>query len=150
MTLIARLKVTLKDVEPKVTRQIEVPLKILLDRLHEVMQAVMVWTDSHLCEFGAGDVGRGPPDLNGLHDGPLPANKSTRQDVLEDIGGQTIHYHYDFRVTGIISSASSAPRRCTRLGLSPPPQGHRQLPARRCRWPLGLRRVHRGTSRSRP
>ena len=57
MTLVARLKVTLSDVEPQVLRRFDVPLKIKLNRLHEVIQAAMGWTDSHLYEFRAGGVG---------------------------------------------------------------------------------------------
>jgi hypothetical protein len=96
MTLVARLKITLKDVEPQVMRQIEVPLKIRLDRLHQVIQAAMGWTDNHLYEFQAGGVGWGVPDPDGFYEGPLPASKTTLQDVLEDVGGKTIHYVYDF------------------------------------------------------
>ena len=48
MTLIARLRIILSDVEPMPMRHIEVPLKIRLDRLHEVIQAAMGWTDTHL------------------------------------------------------------------------------------------------------
>ena len=40
-TAIARLKVTLEDVEPEVMRRLDVPLKIRLDRLHLVLQAAM-------------------------------------------------------------------------------------------------------------
>ena len=62
MTVIVRLKVTLKDVEPKVMRRLDVPLKIRLDRLHLVLQAAMGWAKSHLYEFTAGGVGWGVPD----------------------------------------------------------------------------------------
>lgn len=41
MTLVARLKVTLSDVEPQVLRRFDVPLKIKLNRLHDVIQAAM-------------------------------------------------------------------------------------------------------------
>ena len=57
MTLVARLKVTLSDVEPQVLRRFDVPLKIKLNRLHDVIQAAMGWTDSHLYEFRAGGSG---------------------------------------------------------------------------------------------
>ena len=67
---IARLKVTLEDVEPTVMRRLDVPLKIRLDRLHLVLQAAMGWTNSHLYEFQAGDVGWGVPDPD-FDDGPL-------------------------------------------------------------------------------
>ncbi|KFI25369.1 plasmid pRiA4b ORF-3 family protein [Paenirhodobacter enshiensis] len=96
MTLVARLKVTLSDVEPQVLRRFDVPLKIKLNRLHEVIQAAMGWTDSHLYEFRAGGVGWGVPDPDGYYDGPLPANKTSLLDVLEDVGTKTIHYIYDF------------------------------------------------------
>ena len=63
MSAIVRLKIVLKDVEPKVIRRIEVPLAIKLDRLHDVLQAVMGWGDYHLYEFRfRGDVGFGIPD----------------------------------------------------------------------------------------
>ena len=54
---IARLKITLNDVKPAVLRRIEVPLTIRLDRLHLVLQAAMGWTNSHLYEIRARDVG---------------------------------------------------------------------------------------------
>ena len=47
---IARLKITLDDVEPMVLRRIEVPLGIRLDRLHLAIRAAMGWTNSHLYE----------------------------------------------------------------------------------------------------
>ena len=84
MTLVARLKATLSDVEPQVLRRFDVPLKIKLNRLHDVIQAAMGWTDSHLYEFRAGGVGWGVPDPDGYYDGPLPASKSSLLDVLED------------------------------------------------------------------
>jgi hypothetical protein len=54
---IARLKITLNDVEPLVLRRIEIPFDIRLDRLHEVLQAAMGWSNSHLYEICAGGVG---------------------------------------------------------------------------------------------
>ena len=96
MTLVARLKVTLSDVEPEVLRRFDVPLTIKLNRLHEVIQVAMGWTNSHFYEFRAGGVGWGMPDPDGLFDGPLPASKVSLLDVLEDVGTKTIHYIYDF------------------------------------------------------
>src|SRR6266508_1904934 len=54
---IVRLKIALDDVKPAVLRRIEVPLAIRLDRLHLAIQAAMGWTNSHLYEIRAGDVG---------------------------------------------------------------------------------------------
>jgi hypothetical protein len=53
---IARLKITLDRVKPAVTRRVEVPFNIRLDRLHLTIQAAMGWTNSHLYEIRAGDV----------------------------------------------------------------------------------------------
>lgn len=96
MTLIARLRIILNDVDPQPMRHIEVPLKIRLDRLHEVIQAAMGWTDTHLYEFRAGDAGWGVPDPDGFYDGPMDAKKTTLEKVLEDTGARTIQYVYDF------------------------------------------------------
>jgi hypothetical protein len=41
MRAIARLKVTLKNVEPKVRRHSEVPIDITLDRLHDVLMSAV-------------------------------------------------------------------------------------------------------------
>jgi hypothetical protein len=44
------LEITLKDL-PTVWRRIAVPATIRLPKLHDVIQAAMGWTDSHLHEF---------------------------------------------------------------------------------------------------
>jgi hypothetical protein len=48
------LKVRLLDIEPEIWRRFVVPASITLDRLHDVIQIVMGWTDSHLHEFTIG------------------------------------------------------------------------------------------------
>lgn len=92
---IVRLKITLDDVEPAVMRRIEVPLAIRLDRLHLALQAAMGWTDTHLYEIRARDVGWGMPDPD-FGGGPLDARKARLIDVLEDTGAKTLRYLYDF------------------------------------------------------
>ena len=94
-TSIARLQVTLDDVKPLVRRRVEVPLAIRLDRLHLVLQAAIGWTNSHLYEIRAWDVGWGLPDPD-FGDGPLDAKKARLIDVLEDVGTKTLKYLYDF------------------------------------------------------
>lgn len=92
---VARLSVTLEDVEPKVSRRLDVPADIRLDRLHLVLQAAMGWTNSHLYAIRAGDVGWGIPDPD-WPDGPLDARKATLWGVVEDTGAKTLRYIYDF------------------------------------------------------
>jgi hypothetical protein len=92
---IARLKITLDDVEPKVVRRLEVPFSIRLDRLHQTLQAALGWTDTHLFEIRARDVGWGIPDPD-WGDGPLDARKATLASIVEDTGARTLRYLYDF------------------------------------------------------
>jgi Plasmid pRiA4b ORF-3-like protein len=92
---IARLEITLDDVEPQVLRRIEVPISLRLDRLHLTIQVAMGWTSSHLYEIRARDIGWGIPDPD-WRDGPLDARKARLVDVLEDTGAKTLHYIYDF------------------------------------------------------
>jgi hypothetical protein len=92
---IARLKIALDDVTPTVLRRIEVPFNIRLDRLHLAIQAAMGWTNTHLYEIRARDVGWGIPDRD-WGDGPLDARKARLAAVLEDVGAKTLRYLYDF------------------------------------------------------
>jgi pRiA4b ORF-3-like protein len=92
---IAHLRIKLDDVEPAVLRRVQVPVKIRLDRLHLVLQAAMGWTNSHLYEIRARDVGWGMPDPD-FGDGPLDASKARLIDVLEDVGARSLKYLYDF------------------------------------------------------
>ena len=92
---VLRLKGTLDDVEPKVLRRIEVPADIKLDRLHLTLQAALDWTNSHLFEIRARDVGWGLPSPD-WPDGPLDARKVKLIDVLEDAGTKTLRYLYDY------------------------------------------------------
>ncbi len=55
----------------------------------------MSWTNSHLYEIRAGNVGWGPPDPE-LGEGPRDAKKAHLVDVLEDAGAKTFKYLYDF------------------------------------------------------
>lgn len=75
MTLIARLRIILNDVDPQPMLQIEVPLKIRLDRLHEVVQAAMGWTDTHLYEFRAVAQGGACPTRTASTTAPCPRRR---------------------------------------------------------------------------
>jgi Plasmid pRiA4b ORF-3-like protein len=94
---IARLKITLDDVKPAVLRRLEVPLDIRIDRLHLTIQAAMAWTNSHLHELRAGDVGWSTPYPDADWAGDfLDAREARLGDILEDIGTKTLKYLYDF------------------------------------------------------
>ena len=57
-----RLRITLRDVEPAVVRTVDVPVGVTLAELHDLLQAALGWTDSHLHQFTADDVNYGVPD----------------------------------------------------------------------------------------
>jgi hypothetical protein len=94
---IVRLKITLNDVKPAVLRRVEVPLTLRLDRLHLTIQAAMGWTNSHLYELRAGDVGWSTlyPEAD-WPDDFLDARKARLGEVLGDTGTKTLRYLYDF------------------------------------------------------
>lgn len=128
-TSIAHLKIKLDDVKPAVMRRVEVPLTIRLDRLHLVLQAAMGWTNSHLYEIRARDIGWGMPDPD-FGDGPLDASKARLIDVLEDVGVKSLRYIYDFgdcwehavrieRITDAVPGVA-CPRLVEAVGRCPP------------------------------
>src|SRR5690242_19255324 len=55
----------------------------------------MGWTNSHLYEIRARDVGWGRPGPH-FGDGPLDASKARLIDLLEDVGTRSLKYLYDF------------------------------------------------------
>lgn len=92
---IIEIKVTLEHVEPSVTRTLQVPASIRLERLHLTLQAALGWTNSHLYKFKAGEVtwSQLDPEFRG---DDLPVNKTTLAQVLNDTDTDTISYIYDF------------------------------------------------------
>ncbi len=56
-----QLRITLQDIRPLIWRQLLVPGCIRLDKLHDIFQAAMGWTNSHLHSFQVGDT------LYGMH-----------------------------------------------------------------------------------
>lgn len=73
-----QLKVTLKGSKPPIWRRIQVRGDISLGRLHDILQIVMGWTDTHLHQFIIGRNHYGVPD---------PDNPE-HEDMLEWVGGE--------------------------------------------------------------
>lgn len=59
---IYQLKITLKGSQPPIWRRVQVPADITLAELHDVIQSVMGWTDSHLHAFSIGQTQYGSVD----------------------------------------------------------------------------------------
>ena len=88
-----RLRVTLDDVDPTVWRRLLVPGSVSLAKLHDILQAAMGWTNSHLHSFTIGN------QLYGMHFDDFPEDEVDEKGVtvLQAIGGHgRFSYEYDF------------------------------------------------------
>lgn len=92
---IYELHVELEDIEPIIWRRILVPAKITLPKLHDLLQLVMGWTDSHLHSFEIGDrtFGMDGTDLEELN--MLNEKRYTLDAALGDSIREFV-YDYDF------------------------------------------------------
>ena len=86
------LKVKLLDIEPEIWRRFVVPADITLDRLHDVLQVVMGWSDAHIYEFTIGKK-RYTEDPEGKEDG-LEGGKYRLGDLVKQ-KGRSFEYCYD-------------------------------------------------------
>jgi hypothetical protein len=87
------LKIRLLEIEPEIWRRFVVPGSITLDRLHDVIQIVMGWTDSHLHEFTIGKkrYTEGPES----REEGLEESKYCLVELIKQ-KGRTFSYLYDF------------------------------------------------------
>ncbi|WP_435952421.1 plasmid pRiA4b ORF-3 family protein [Dryocola sp. BD626] len=87
------LKITLLETNPKVWRRFVVPSTITLDRLHDVIQIVMGWQESHLHEF----VFKKAHYTENPEYGTKDQNEAfVRLNELLKRSGNTLQYVYDF------------------------------------------------------
>lgn len=92
-----QLKVTLKWSRPAIWRRIVVPADMRLDRLHDVIQVVMGWTNSHLHQFivGRAIYGEPDPDFSGFG----TETRDEKRYVVADLAPaakKKFIYEYDF------------------------------------------------------
>ena len=93
------VRVELQGTEPAVWRRLVVPGDTTLDRLHDVLQTAMGWTDSHLHRFFS-STGPGATyfvthaDLDEGEEG-TPENQVRLDQLLRD-AGDAVLYEYDF------------------------------------------------------
>ncbi|MGB6352693.1 MAG: plasmid pRiA4b ORF-3 family protein [Steroidobacteraceae bacterium] len=89
------LRVELEEIEPLIWRRILVPGQITLPQLHDLLQLVMGWTNSHLHSFEVGErtFGMDGTDLEELN--MLNEKKFTLDAVLGDSIREFL-YEYDF------------------------------------------------------
>ncbi|NNN06771.1 MAG: plasmid pRiA4b ORF-3 family protein [Elusimicrobia bacterium] len=131
-----QLKVTLEGIAPPIWRRLEVPGDMDLEKLHEVIQVAMGWTNSHLHQFIVGETFYGIPDDD--MDDPLEA-KDERRYTLAQIAKKTsakFVYQYDFGdnwehlivVEGIRVGKTPAPPKCLAGERRSPPEDVGSVP----------------------
>lgn len=100
---IVRADAHILDIEPKISRILELPISLNLAQVHEVLQAAFGWTDSHLHQFNIGGLVYGAPEFD--EDGWSDNRTFEATDVrLSDFqfpydpesSPLTILYEYDF------------------------------------------------------
>lgn len=127
-----RLRVALRDVEPAVSRVIDVPSSATLPEVHDLLQAAMGWTDSHLHQFVTPHATYGIPS-----DEMWPEDQRYEtQARLADLG-TTFEYLYDFgdgwtHDVEVLETGGAAPGCVDGCGACPPedcggPGGYAEL-----------------------
>jgi hypothetical protein len=130
----ARLRVTLRDVEPAVARVIDVPASATLPEVHDLLQAAIGWTDSHLHQFVT------PRATYGME---IPGAEVWPEDQRDETGahladlGAGFEYLYDFgdgwtHDIEVLGSGGPAPACVDGHGACPPedcggPGGYAEL-----------------------
>ena len=138
-----RIRVDLRHTAPPVWRRVDIAGSLSLFQVHEVVQAAMGWTSSHLHCFRTGDdadsvefiteFGRSEGD-----EGPL--ENDVRLDQVVSVAGDRLWYDYDFgdgwahvlQVEELLASPPSIPR-CIAGEQACPPEdcggigGHHEL-----------------------
>lgn len=92
---IYQLEIWLADIQPRIWRTFEVDSNIRLDKLNDVIQNVMGWTNSHLHSFRAGQVEYGIPDPDGDMDDVINERKARLTDLVRN-ARERFAYTYDF------------------------------------------------------
>lgn len=132
---IIKITVTLRDIAPSVSRVLEVPADIALDRLHEILQAAFGWHNAHLYQFCIGEPYQWGAErwiMPDFIDSPedLPADKTTLTQAMDKAEGAGLIYLYDFgddwvhEITATCPTAANPARTYPRLieitGHGPP------------------------------
>lgn len=87
------LHIEFKWIKPSVWRRVAVPENITLSKLHQVIQAVFGWSDTHLHEFEIDGESYGVPDPDW---GPPVISEQRKKLISVLYGKKTFRYVYDF------------------------------------------------------
>ena len=95
MAKILQLKITLKNIKPKIWRKVLVSDFWTFDKLHRIIQNIMGWKNYHLFEFKFGDIKITPSNESHLKDNELEPKKIQIGQYI-DKEKQKFEYVYDF------------------------------------------------------
>jgi len=93
---IYELVVELEDVTPLVWRRLLVPGSITLPELHDLLQLVMGWTDSHLHSFTFGETTYCNAHAGNLEDLAMVSEAKQTLEAALGARGREFRYLYDF------------------------------------------------------
>ena len=94
---VARIRIELQDLEPKIWRRIDVPLSSTLAALHDIIQVSFRWQGYHLHEFVVGERVYGEPaDDDELYERKVYKAAAVRLKTLVERGVDRFLYVYDF------------------------------------------------------
>ena len=91
-----QLRIELMHIEPHVWRRVIVPETVTLAKLHQVLQAVMGWTDSHLHEYVIARKHYGTPDPDWPAEEPLHDERRVHLKPFIEARVRRFTYLYDF------------------------------------------------------
>jgi hypothetical protein len=93
---IYRVRVSLRDIEPAIWRQIELSSQTTLKQFHRILQIAMGWENYHLHEFAVGKQRYGVPDPDDESPGKVIREGGVRLAAVLPRPGSEMLYIYDF------------------------------------------------------
>jgi len=90
------LRITLQEIRPPIWRLVQVPDSLRLSRLHDALQTVIGWTDSHLHRFEKDGKHWGVPEPDGDDDIEIVDESRTTIGAVLTTPGDSMLYVYDF------------------------------------------------------
>jgi len=93
---IYELRITLQEISPPIWRLVQVPDTLPLNRLHDVLQTVIGWTDSHLHQFEKDGKHWGVPEPDEDYSIEIMDESRTTIGAVLTTPGDSMLYVYDF------------------------------------------------------
>ena len=90
------LRITLQEIRPPIWRLVQVPDTLRLSRLHDMLQTVIGWTDSHLDRFEKDGKHWGVPERDGDDSIEIIDESRTMIGDVLTTPGDSMLYVYDF------------------------------------------------------